>query len=151
QFVVITLIADTTLIEGMEDAAAAFASPNIVHFSAALFVSAALSAPWQGTTLAAIIAGLPGVAGLIYEFVVVRRMLQQKGYAPVMEDGLFNMFLPILAYAALTGSALLLRSAAHEALFGFAAAALLLLFIGIHNAWDAVTYHVFVARRRLKK
>jgi hypothetical protein len=32
------------------------------------------------------------------------------------------------------------------ALFGIGAAALLLLFIGIHNAWDAVTYHVFVKR-----
>ena len=29
-----------------------------------------------------------------------------------------------------------------EALFGVGAAALLLLFVGIHNAWDAVTYHV---------
>jgi hypothetical protein len=31
-------------------------------------------------------------------------------------------------------------------LFGVAAAALSLLFIGIHNAWDAVTYHVLVHR-----
>ena len=29
-------------------------------------------------------------------------------------------------------------------LFFVAAATLLLLFIGIHNAWDGVTYHVFV-------
>jgi hypothetical protein len=34
------------------------------------------------------------------------------------------------------------------ALFAVAAAALLLLFIGIHNAWDAVTYHVFIIQRR---
>jgi hypothetical protein len=33
-------------------------------------------------------------------------------------------------------------------MFGVAAAALLLLFIGIHNSWDAVTYHVFVNRGR---
>jgi hypothetical protein len=33
-------------------------------------------------------------------------------------------------------------------MFGVAVAALLLLFIGIHNAWDAVTYHVFVNRGR---
>jgi hypothetical protein len=33
-----------------------------------------------------------------------------------------------------------------EALFGVGAAVLLLLFAGIHNAWDAVTYHVFVQR-----
>jgi hypothetical protein len=29
-------------------------------------------------------------------------------------------------------------------LFGVGAAALLLLFTGIHNTWDAVTYHIFV-------
>lgn len=33
------------------------------------------------------------------------------------------------------------------ALFFVAAAALLLLFIGIHNAWDMVTYHVFVKKQ----
>jgi hypothetical protein len=33
-------------------------------------------------------------------------------------------------------------------MFCVAAAALLLLFIGIHNAWDAATYHVFVLRPR---
>lgn len=38
-----------------------------------------------------------------------------------------------------------------EALFGVAAAVLLLLFIGIHNAWDAVTYHVFVKTRDNKR
>ncbi len=32
-------------------------------------------------------------------------------------------------------------------MFAVALAALLLLFSGIHNAWDAVTYHVFVRRR----
>ena len=34
-----------------------------------------------------------------------------------------------------------------EALFGVGAATLLLLFVGIHNAWDAVAYHVFVHMR----
>jgi len=33
-----------------------------------------------------------------------------------------------------------------EALFAVGAAAAVLLFVGIHNAWDAVTYHVFVKR-----
>lgn len=33
-------------------------------------------------------------------------------------------------------------------MFGVAAVALLLLFTGIHNAWDAVIYHVFVKRGR---
>jgi len=33
-----------------------------------------------------------------------------------------------------------------DALFGVGAAALLLLFTGIHNAWDTVTYLVLVKR-----
>ena len=37
-----------------------------------------------------------------------------------------------------------------EALFGVGAAALLLLFVGIHNTWDSVTYHVFVNKGNAK-
>lgn len=33
-----------------------------------------------------------------------------------------------------------------EALFGVGGAVLVLLFTGIHNAWDAVAYHVLVSR-----
>jgi hypothetical protein len=33
------------------------------------------------------------------------------------------------------------------ALIGVATAVLVLLFVGIHNAWDAVAYQVFVIRR----
>jgi VIT1/CCC1 family predicted Fe2+/Mn2+ transporter len=39
---------------------------------------------------------------------------------------------------------------AREALFGMGAAVLLLLFVGIHNAWDAVAYHVLVGRPNSK-
>jgi len=56
---------------------------------------------------------------------------------------MFHAILPLAAYVALAASAYATRSHAYEALFGVAGAALLLLFIGIHNAWDAVTYHVF--------
>jgi hypothetical protein len=35
----------------------------------------------------------------------------------------------------------------NQALFGIATAGLLLLFIGIHNAWDTVTYLVFVRKQ----
>jgi len=37
---------------------------------------------------------------------------------------------------------------AREALFGVGVTTLLLLFIGIHNAWDAVAWQVFVVRQR---
>jgi hypothetical protein len=70
----------------------------------------------------------------------------QTAHSPVLEDRLFHFWLPFVAYAALVGSALAAPSNLGGALFGVGAAALLLLLIGIHNAWDAVTYHVFVKR-----
>jgi hypothetical protein len=36
-------------------------------------------------------------------------------------------------------------------MFVVAAAALVLLFVGIHNAWDAVTYHVFMTTPKKKE
>jgi len=61
----------------------------------------------------------------------------------VFEDWLFHVLLPFAAYSVLAAAAFAAGSHLTEALFGIGAAALLLLFIGIHNAWDAVTYHVF--------
>jgi hypothetical protein len=64
----------------------------------------------------------------------------------VFEDWLFHALLPLAAYATLALSALAAWSHARDALFGVGAAALLLLFIGIHNAWDSVAYHVLVKK-----
>jgi hypothetical protein len=49
------------------------------------------------------------------------------------------------AYVLLALSAFAAPSHTREALFGVGAAALVLLFIGIHNAWDGIAYHVFVS------
>jgi hypothetical protein len=70
-------------------------------------------------------------------------MKAQTIYRPVFEDWLFHAILPLAAYATLAISAHATLAHAHEALFAVGAAALLLLFVGIHNAWDGVTYHVF--------
>jgi hypothetical protein len=146
QFVVMTLIAERPPLRAAE-AGAAFATPTIVHFGTVLLLSALLRAPWQGITVAAVLWGLIGLSGAAYAVVVARRMRVQITYRPEFEDWLFNVVLPLAAYAVLALSAFAARSHAREALFGVGAAALLLLFIGIHNAWDAVTYHVLVNKR----
>jgi hypothetical protein len=51
----------------------------------------------------------------------------------------------------LAGSAYVVHSHARPALFVVGAATLLLLFVGIHNAWDTVTYHVFVKKREQRE
>src|SRR6478752_1299406 len=74
QFVAITLIADMPARRGQEMAGAAFATPTVIHFSVVLLLSAVLSAPWHEVTGAAILCTLLGLAGIVYEFVVYRRM-----------------------------------------------------------------------------
>ena len=147
QFVVITLIAGRPITRGEAQAGNTFSTPSVVHFAVVLLLSAVVSAPWDGIGIVAILWGLVGLIGIVYVVVVARRMRVQTAYRPVFEDWLFHVLLPLAAYAMLAGSALTARSHTRTALFTVGAAALLLLFVGIHNAWDAVTYHVFVRRR----
>ncbi len=151
QFVVVTLIASMPVSDGTAEASSAFATPNVVHFGAALLLAAILTVPWHGIKTAAILWGILGVNGAIYALVTMRRMRIQNAYRPVLEDWLFNAWLPLGAYATLAISAFTATRDARESLFATAASALLLLFIGIHNAWDSVTYHVFVVRRKRAK
>ncbi|HKO17038.1 MAG TPA: hypothetical protein VJU87_12425 [Gemmatimonadaceae bacterium] len=139
QFVVIALVADVKM-RSSSTQIDAFATPTIVHFGAALFLAAALSVPWGSLAPLAVLLGVAGVAGLAYTWIVIRRARRQTGYAPVFEDWLWHAALPALAYAAILGSAVALITHEGAALFLIAAVALLLVFIGIHNAWDAVTF-----------
>ncbi len=146
QFVLISLIAYIPVPDDGGQAGQAFATPTIIHFSVVLLLAAILSAPWHGIVPAAILLGLLGLGGLVYIAVVVRRMKRQTAYRPEFEDWLFHALLPFVAYAALASSAWMTLSHLREAMFGVGAVAMLLLFIGIHNAWDAATYHVFVVK-----
>src|ERR1044072_1362682 len=145
QFVVLTLIAERPPLR-MAEAGAAFSTPSVVHFGIVLLVSAVVSAPWRGFGGLAIIWGLVGLFGIVYAVIVARRLQKQKVYRPVFEDWLFHVLLPLAAYATLA-TASVARAYAQSALCAVGAATLLLLFVGIHNAWDAVTYHIFVNRR----
>ena len=146
QFVVMTLIADKQSAPS-EGLGSALATPTIVHFGAVLLLSALVSAPWHGFAAAIVLWALVGLGGLTYVFIVARRVRAQTEYKPVFEDWLFHVLLPFAAYATLAVSAFVALSHVREALFGVGAAALLLLFVGIHNAWDSVAYQVFVRKR----
>jgi hypothetical protein len=95
--------------------------------------------------------GLVGLAGIAYVAVVNLRIRRQELYRAQFEDWLFHALIPFAAYVLLALSALAASSHARGALFGVAAAVLLLLFCGIHNAWDVVAYHVFVKMRNAKE
>jgi hypothetical protein len=146
QFVVITLIADRP--PRSAQAGRAFATPTIVHFSVVLLLSALLRAPWDTMSPATLLSGVVGLGGAAYALVTARRMRVQTAYAPDLEDWLFHVVAPLAAYATLAACAFVDLSHAKEVLFAVAGAVLLLLFCGIHNAWDAASFHVLVQRKQ---
>jgi len=146
QFVVMALVANLPRSGSEGDAGNAFATPNVVHFGTVLLVSGLLSAPWHDISMPTILLGVLGLCGVAYSLIVARRMRAQTLYRPVFEDWLCHAILPFAGYAMLAGCAYEARAHAYGPMFGIAAAVLLLLFVGIHNAWDAATYHVFVIR-----
>lgn len=139
QFVVIALIAEARAASSMLEIRA-FGTPTIVHFCVALLISAIVSAPWRALSSAGISLGVCGAAGVAYAIMVIRHARRQTGYAPDAEDWMWYVALPLVAYAALFGAAIALVWRPTSSLFVIAGTALLLLFIGIHNAWDTVTY-----------
>jgi hypothetical protein len=143
QFVVMTLVAANPP-KGVAEAGAAFSTPTVVHFTAVLMLSALTRIPWSSIEPASVAFGIVGLVGTVYVLSISRRMVTQTAYKPVFEDWAFHAILPLLAYVVLAVSAFAAHADSHSALFGVGAAALLMLFVGIHNAWDAVAYHVVV-------
>jgi hypothetical protein len=138
-FVTMTLIARLPT-RAAADTFGAFSTPTIVHFASALGLAALLTAPWRVLWQPALLLGLAGVAGMFYMQVVIRRTRRQTDYTPVLEDQLWHMLFPLVAYSALVVAALVFAADATPALFIAGASQMLLLFVGIHNAWDNVTY-----------
>ena len=143
QFVVMTLI-HTRVQVADPVVGRAFATPTIVHFCFALFLSALVRAPFQSMKSVAILWGIVGLAGFAYCSFIGRSIREQNSYDPEFEDWLFHMLLPLISYLILIVSAIAVLFEYHNTLFAVGTSALILLFVGIHNAWDAVTYHVFV-------
>lgn len=144
-FVVVTLLPEGGSSTG--ESIAAFGTPTVVHFCMALLVSAVFCAPWPTLREAGWAVTLVGIAGLGYVVVVIRRARRQSEYDPVFEDWLWHTLLPIAGYLTLLLAGLFVHRAQTGALFAVGGANVLLLFIGIHNAWDTVTY---LAMRRLQ-
>lgn len=139
-FVVITLVNDSGRARRSPEGTHTFSTPTVVHFSVVLFVSAALNAPWRTWVAPAAVFALVGAFGIFYVGLLGWRALRFTAYRPDLEDWIWFTALPLLAYAGFLASAVLLLHAPPDALFGFAASSLLLIFCGIHNSWDVVTY-----------
>jgi hypothetical protein len=139
-FVVITLIQRNQSRETRRIGIAAYSTPTVMHFSTALLVSAILLAPWKAYAVPAILTGLIGIAGIVYIVRVMQLTRRTDAYEPDIEDLVWYHILPLVAYGIVCAAATALFAFAPKALFFIAGAILLLIFIGIRNAWDVVTF-----------
>jgi hypothetical protein len=139
QFVVMALVADAER-KGGEDTIGAFATPTVIHFCVVLGIAGLLSAPWANVGAPAFLLSLAGILGLVYAGVITARARRQTDYKPVFEDWLWHSILPAIAYLLLTIGGLSFWRSHRNGLFLVAATTMMLLFIGIHNAWDSVAY-----------
>jgi hypothetical protein len=139
QFVVMALIPDSPTQAG-EHEINTFATPTIVHFCLVLFIAAVLSSPWPAWHPVATIVWVTGSLGIVYTIIVIRRSRRTTLYKPVLEDWIWHTVLPLVAYIVMVISAGFLMFSSTLGMFGIAASVLLLLFVGIHNAWDSATY-----------
>jgi hypothetical protein len=64
-----------------------------------------------------------------------------SNYVPVREDWRWNVALPTAAYGALLAIAFLIWQRPEQSMYAVAAVSVLLMFIGIHNAWDFAAWN----------
>ena len=139
QFVVMALIPESPTTAG-EHEINTFATPTIVHFCLVLLVSAINSSPWPRLVEPAIALWIVAAVGIVYTVIVLRRANRVTLYKPVLEDWIWFCILPLLSYIVMVVSAGFMVIYPTIGLFGVGGAALLLLFVGIHNAWDSATW-----------
>jgi len=138
-FVVIALVSDAYRVNAT--GLRAFITPTVVHFGSVLALAAFMTVPHQGVLSLSVGFALGGLAGLIYvAFIATSIQLQANRYRPVVEDWTWHVALPAVAYGALLAMGFVIWRHTAQSLHGVAAASILLLFIGIHNAWDIAVW-----------
>lgn len=140
-FVVTTLIAGIDAhLSTLNAAVSAYNTPTVVHFGTVLLLAGLLSAPWQTFSSLSLLLGLLGLGMVVYSIIVMRRMRGVPNYQSTLEDWLWYIAFPLLANLLLILAAFMLPKNPSLALYIVGLAMMLLLLVGIRNAWDMVTF-----------
>jgi len=140
-FVVTTLIAGIDArLSTLNASVSAYNTPTVVHFGTVLLLAGILSAPWETFASLSLLVGLLGLGMVFYSIVVLRRMRRVPHYQSTLEDWLWYLVLPLLTHILLIVAAFVLAGNPAPALYIVGLAMILLLLVGIRNAWDMVTF-----------
>jgi hypothetical protein len=137
----------TTLVAGIDThvptanaGTSAYSTPTVVQFGIVLLLAGILSAPWQTYSILSMLLGVLGLGMVFYSIIVLRRIRRVPYYQSTLEDWLWYMTFPLFANILLIVSALVLPKNPSSALYILGSAMMLLLLVGIRNAWDMVTF-----------
>lgn len=138
-FVVVSLITDAqrTQPRGLK----LFVTPTIVHFGTVLAIAAFLAMPHLHVVTLSCGFAVVGAGGVIYVgWIATQIRGPEIKYEPVAEDWISNVFVPLVVHGGLLLLAWLVWRHTQLALYGVAVLTLLMLFTGIHNAWDIAVW-----------
>jgi hypothetical protein len=139
-FIVITLAGESGGVN--PNGLKVFITPTIVHFTVVLVFSAFLSMPHHTPLSLCVGLALAGVLGLIYIVKIAATIPGfTSAYVPAHEDWIWNVILPAIAYGTLLAAAVVVWRWPHASLYGVAGVLVLLMLIGIHNAWDIAVWN----------
>lgn len=143
-FVVVTLTADFKNPQVMRGGIV-YVTPIVFHFAIVLLIGAISAVPEIPAALVGAILAACAALGVIYSLVTVLRMHGLRGDpawslpAPDFSDLSFYGYLPSLAYVGLAVAAALTWFDPRAGAYAIAAVLLVVLLIGIRNAWDLAT------------
>lgn len=140
-FVATTLFAGLNAhVETANAGISAFNTPTVVQFCAVLLLAGVFSAPWQTFSMISLLLGLLSLGMVFYQIIIMRRMRQMPHYQSTLEDWVWYIVLPLSAIIMLFIAGILLSKKPAFALYLVGSSMMMLLLIGIRNAWDNATF-----------
>jgi hypothetical protein len=139
-FIVITLSAQGGRVNS--NGLKVFITPTIVHFTVVLAFSAFLSMPHHTPLSLCLSLVVAGILGLIYIGTIATSIGRiASTYVPVHEDWIWNVILPAVAYGTWVAAGFFIWHSPQASLYAVATVLVLLMLIGIHNAWDIAAWN----------
>jgi len=122
-----------------------FLTPTVIHMATVMLGCAVTIAPSLERISFGVLFGIGGLVGLVYSCEIGLNVKRRKEIDA--EDRIWYAALPVLGYAGAAAAALLVLWGRAGGVDTLAAAMVLLLVVGIRNAWDMILFFVLNARR----
>ena len=130
-----------------------YVAPIVFHFAVVFVVSVITLVPGMPPSAVAVLLGVCAIAGVAYSVATTIRLCSSGWEDPIPEwsDKCFYGFLPTTVYVALAGAAAAVPFVERRAVLSIGVVLLLLLLLGIRNAWDlAMTLAQYANERHTK-